>query len=167
MTEMSTDPQTPQFTGRHMLAIMLTFFGVIIAVNVTMAVMANTSWSGFVVKNSYIASQEFNGKAEEGRRQAALGWRSELTVADGMLRYALVDDDGRAVAVAGGTAAFRRPVSDTQDETVELVARGAGVLEGPAAAGDGAWIVEMLVDAGLDAPYREVRRLHLRGGAIR
>ncbi|MGO4840209.1 FixH family protein, partial [Rhizobiaceae sp. 2RAB30] len=68
------------FTGRHMLAIMVAFFGTIIAVNVTMATLAGRSWTGFVVKNSYVASQEFNRKAEQGRAQAALGWESRLTM---------------------------------------------------------------------------------------
>ena len=62
-----------EFTGRHMLAAMLAFFGVIIAVNITMAVFAQTSWTGFVVRNSYVASQEFNGKVAAARAQAALG----------------------------------------------------------------------------------------------
>ena len=57
-----------------MLSIMLAFFGVIIAVNVVMATLASTSWTGLVVENSYVASQEFNRKAEESRAQAALGW---------------------------------------------------------------------------------------------
>ncbi|MER9363202.1 FixH family protein [Mesorhizobium sp. M0500] len=38
-----------------------------------MAVLASRSWTGFVVKNSHVASQEFNRKAGEGA-QAALGW---------------------------------------------------------------------------------------------
>ncbi|MER8701181.1 FixH family protein [Mesorhizobium sp. M1273] len=40
-----------------------------------MAVLASRSWTGFVVKNSHVASQEFNRKAGEGA-QAALGWSS-------------------------------------------------------------------------------------------
>ena len=43
---------------------MLAFFGVIIAVNVVMATLASTSWTGLVVENSYVASQEFNRKAD-------------------------------------------------------------------------------------------------------
>ena len=55
-----------EFTGYHMVAVMTLFFGTIISVNLLMAWYANTSWSGLVVKNSYVASQEFNGKLEEG-----------------------------------------------------------------------------------------------------
>ncbi|ESY87148.1 FixH family protein, partial [Mesorhizobium sp. LNHC229A00] len=72
---MSTTTRKPrEFTGRHMLAIIPAFFGVVIAVNLTMATLANTSWTGLVVENTYVASQQFNRKAEEGRAQAALGW---------------------------------------------------------------------------------------------
>ncbi|RVA10142.1 cytochrome oxidase, partial [Mesorhizobium sp. M7A.F.Ca.US.002.01.1.1] len=39
---MTANAQKPrEFTGRHMLAIILTFFGVVIAANLTMATLAN------------------------------------------------------------------------------------------------------------------------------
>ena len=155
-----------QFTGRHMLAIMFAFFGVIITVNVTMATLANTSWTGFVVKNSYIASQEFNRQAEEGRRQQALGWTADLAIAENRLRFALVDAEGQAVRLAGGEATFRRPASDREDMTVALGVTG-GALEGSVEMSDGVWIVEVLADAGLSQPYRETRRLIARGGTAR
>jgi nitrogen fixation protein FixH len=36
------------FTGYHMLAILVAFFGVIISVNLLMAYYANSSWSGLI-----------------------------------------------------------------------------------------------------------------------
>ena len=159
-------PAAGEFTGRHMLAIMLAFFGVIITVNVTMAVMANTSWTGLVVKNTYVASRDFNRKAGEGQRQAALGWTAELSIAGGRLRYALADASGQPVELSGGTAILRRPVSDREDMTLTLAVSGRA-LEAQAEMADGAWIVEILADAGLDAPWRETRRLTLRGGVAR
>ena len=155
-----------RFTGYHMLAIMVAFFGTIIAVNVTMAVLANTSWTGFVVKNSYVASQEFNAKAEAGRKQAALGWTPHLVIEGGGLRFALADAAGRPVAMTGGEATLRRPASDREDRTVALAVVEGG-LEARADIADGAWIVEILADAGLDVPFRETRRLMVRGGAAR
>ncbi|MER9964770.1 hypothetical protein NKJ72_28285 [Mesorhizobium sp. M0045] len=47
-----------------MPALILTFFATIIIVELTMAVLASRSWTGFVVKN-FPASQ-FNRKAGEG-----------------------------------------------------------------------------------------------------
>nr|WP_244604583.1 MULTISPECIES: FixH family protein [Mesorhizobium] len=43
-----------------------------------MAVFASRGWTGFVGKDSYVASQEFNRKAGEGREQAALRWSGPL-----------------------------------------------------------------------------------------
>ena len=62
---------SPRFTGRHMAAIMLAFFGVVIAINFTMATLAETTFGGTVVDNSYVASQSFNAWLRAGRQ---LGW---------------------------------------------------------------------------------------------
>ena len=160
------DSERP-FTGWHMLAIMVAFFGVIIAVNLTMAYFARSSWSGFVVENTYVASQQFNRKAAEGRAQAALGWKPELTIAGGEIRYRLLDDGGEIVAASEVTAYFRRPVSDAQDRQAELVIQPDGSFSAPVDLGDGAWIVEIHSEAGIGHPYRDVRRLSSQGGAAR
>ncbi|WP_246805071.1 FixH family protein [Mesorhizobium mediterraneum] len=44
-----------EFAGRYMPALILAFFTTII-VNLRMAVFASRSWTGFVVKNSCVAS---------------------------------------------------------------------------------------------------------------
>ncbi len=156
-----------QFTGRHFLLIMVAFFGVVITVNVTMAVYANTSWTGLVVRNSYVAGLEFNRKSREHREQAALGWDATLTGADGILRFALADTQGNPVALNAGTAQFRRPVSDAQDIALALAPAAGGALDAPFALGDGAWIVEIEADAGRDVPWREIHRITVRDGAIK
>ena len=155
-----------QFTGRHFLLIMVAFFGVIIAVNVTMAVYANTSWTGFVVRNSYVAGLEFNRKAQEHRAQAALGWKSVLSGAGGRLRFALTDAEGRPVQLKAGTANLRRPVSDAEDATVTLAPVSGGALGADMALRDGIWIAEIEADAGRDAAWHEVYRFIVRGGVI-
>ncbi|HEV2507241.1 MAG TPA: FixH family protein [Mesorhizobium sp.] len=157
---------TGEFTGRHMLIITLTFFGVIVAVNMTMATLARSSWTGLVVQNSYVASQQFNRKAEEGRAQAALHWQGMLTVADGVIRYALVDADGKPVLPASVRVAFRHPAYDAEDRTIDLVPEPGGTFSTRQAVRDGAWIVEVDADVGRGSPYRQVQRVFVRGGAI-
>ena len=49
-----------ELTGKHVAMIFCGFFGIIIAVNVSMAMLASSSWTGLVVSNSYVASQKFN-----------------------------------------------------------------------------------------------------------
>lgn len=163
---MSTASRQREFTGWHMLAIMVAFFSLIIIVNLTMAFFARSSWTGFVVENTYVASQQFNEKAAEGRAQAALGWKTELTIANGTVSYRLTDKAGNVVTPKRATVSFRRPAYASEDEEVVLSGRGDGAMAAPVAVRDGLWIVEMHAEVGLEHPYRDVRRLKLVNGAI-
>lgn len=167
MNARSANSRSGQFTGRHMLMIMLAFFGVIITVNLIMATFATTTWSGLVVKNSYVASQQFNEKAEWGRAQADLGWKATFAVEDTTIRYRLADEAGVLVPASKVIVTFRRPVSDAEDQTFDLERTSEGWVAAAASLHDGVWIVEIDTEAGLAHPYRDVRRIFLRDGIIR
>lgn len=162
---MRTGEPTGSFTGWHMLAIMLAFFGVIIAVNVTMATFARTSWTGFVVENSYVASQQFNARMAETRAQAALGWQGKLSLHDGYAFYELTDRGGRAVSLKGVALTFKRPVDDREDTRIVLTRDGDGTYRADQPIADGAWLVEVEADAGLAKPYREALRIQVVRGS--
>lgn len=136
--------RTQGFTGRHMLLTTCAFFGVIIAVNFTMAYLASSSWSGLVVENTYVASQEFNAKAAAAKAMAASGIVGTLSLKDNAIHYDLRNRDGSAADVDEVTAHFKRPVGDHEDFQVSLTQVSKGRFEAlhPVAAGD--WIVEML-----------------------
>ncbi|MEI9401874.1 FixH family protein [Mesorhizobium argentiipisi] len=159
-----------EFTGKHMLLTVLGFFGVVIGVNVTMATLASTSWTGLVVENTYVASQQFNNRAKQGRAQAALGWDGRLTIASGEVRYSLVDAKGKLVPLHGVRVLFRHPSYDAQDKAVTLTAASGPDSAGEFAARhtpkDGVWIVEIDADAGLALPFRDVRRIIIWKGAL-
>ena len=170
---MSTNIHKPhEFTGRHMLIVIVTFFAVVIGVNVTMATLAQTSWTGLVVENTYVASQQFNEEAKKGRAQAALGWTGKLTVASGEVHYSLVDAHGKALPLRGVRVLFRHPAYEAEDEALTLAA-SAGVSPGNAqefavrhTPKDGVWIIEIDADAGLASPFRDVRRVMISNGAL-
>ena len=63
-----------RITGWHAAAGLVAFFGLVIAVTLTMAVYATTTFGGVVVDNSYVASQKYNGWLKAAERQRALGW---------------------------------------------------------------------------------------------
>ncbi|MGX5851357.1 FixH family protein [Mesorhizobium sp. PL10] len=162
-----------EFTGKHMLLTVLGFFGIVIAVNLTMATLASTTWTGLVVENTYVASQQFNEKAREGRAQAALGWEGSLTIVSGEVRYSVADAKGMMVPLHGVRVLFRHPAYDAQDRAVTLAAASGGHADrhGEFAARytpkDGVWIVEIDADAGLALPFRDVRRIMISKGALR
>ncbi|PBB22962.1 cytochrome oxidase [Mesorhizobium sp. WSM4312] len=156
-----------EFTGRHMLATVLAFFGVVIAVNLTMATLASTSWTGLVVENTYVASQQFNKKAEEGRAQAALGWTGKLTIAAGEVRYSLTDAGGKPVALHGVKVLFRHPAYEKEDKAITLALASGQDFAAQHTPKDGVWIVEVDADAGLDKAYRDVRRIMISHGAMK
>lgn len=159
--------QQRQFTGRHMLLIMVAFFGVIIAVNVTMAMFASRSWTGLVVGNTYVASQEFNERTERGRRQQALGWQTNLNLEAGKLSYSLVDQGGSPIRLDRVEVLLHRPVSGLQDTDLILQPGSNGSYTTDIVLEDGTWIVEVEADAGLEFPYRDVRRIQVRDGVMR
>lgn len=155
-----------EFTGRHMLAIMLAFFGVIITVNVTMAMFARASWTGLVVKNSYVASQEFNEKAAEERAQAALGYAARLVIDGEAISYAILDRDGRKVPIASAAATFHRPVTTREDTHVAFAIGHDGTARGTEDLTDGVWIMEFTADIGAEHPWRDMRRIVIRDGGF-
>lgn len=155
-----------EFTGRHMLGVMLAFFGVVIAVNLTLATLAQTSWTGLVVENSYVASRTFNERAAVGKAQAALGWKGTLNIADGEVRYHLTDTSGAPVSMRDVTVKFRRPAYEAEDLTLILHRIGAGAFAGKQTVRDGIWIIQ--TDANVDGknPYTEVRRIVVTKGTL-
>lgn len=163
---MTTRQGTGTFTGRHMLLIMLAFFGVIIGVNVTMATLAGTSWTGFVVRNSYIASQEFNDKVEAAREQIALGWTAALALYDGTVSLRLADAGTAPIPLSAATLVFRNPASEADDTTIALVPSARGMI-GSTRLRDGLWVVEIDAVTAEGRAWRETRRIILSDGRLK
>jgi nitrogen fixation protein FixH len=155
-----------EFTGRHMLLIMLVFFGTIIAVNLVMATFASTSWTGLVVKNSYVASQQFNEKAAEGREQAARNWKPVLGLKAGEVSFRLNDSLGTQVPLKAVSVTFRRPAYEAEDMVIDLTRRSDGVFAIQTAIRDGIWIIESSADFGGARPYRDTQRVVMKEGRV-
>ena len=92
-------------TGRKVFVIAASAFAVIIAVNVAMAVLAVGTFPGLEVKNSYVASQDFD---RERTAQLGLGWELEPTYSDGYLTLTFRGADGQPAEVVKLTATVGR-----------------------------------------------------------
>ena len=126
------------FTGRHMLAVLLAFFGTVIAANMALVYFASNSWTGLVVKNSYVASQEFN-EVTAKLEQSEAGIHVKPAYTAGQLSVRLVDDVGNPVAASNVVIKLGRPSHDGEDRTVALASLGNGMFGASHALALGQW----------------------------
>ena len=145
-----------RFTGWHMTAILCAFFGTVIAVNMTMATFATSTFGGKVVENSYVASQKYNDWLAEAKAQDALGWSHRIAL-DGERRVTVaLEAGGVPLAGAVATGFARHPVGRAADVPLRFVSGGAGAWVSDAPLPPGRWYVHLAVSrAGRDAKYIE------------
>ncbi|KQB95872.1 nitrogen fixation protein FixH [Loktanella sp. 1ANDIMAR09] len=82
---------TREFTGWHMLALMVGGFGIIIAVNLTLAWNAIATFPGLEARNSYAVSQTFQA---DRAAQNALNWDVSADITGGVLTVDILDPRG-------------------------------------------------------------------------
>ena len=158
MQHQQTHQDTFEFTGKHMLLLMIVFFGIIMSVNVTMAIIAKGSWTGLVVKNSYVASQEFNGKLEKAKAQKALGLHSEVAYEKGVLTIRIMDGSGNSVADSDLLVRIGRPAYEQLDQEVTLKPASDSTFQLHMPLETGPWALEINGRVN-EHPYRRDVRL--------
>lgn len=161
---MST-PARGEFTGRHMLLAIVGFFGVIIAVNIGMAVVSSVSWTGLVVQNSYVASQEFEEKRLAHIAQQQAGWSASLDYVEGRALLRVVDAGGLAVELGSPVLQINRPVGGHDDQQVALSRGADGVYAGPVALGPGVWEARVSIADTPLGPFELHERFSVAGAA--
>jgi nitrogen fixation protein FixH len=124
MTHLERILGTKEFTGWHMLAVLGLFFGTVIGVNLTLAYFANSSWTGLVVKNSYVESQRFNVVTAKRLEQEALGWTGIADYRAGVFSFKLTSRSGAVIGGAAISARIGRPSTAAEDRIVNLDAAG-------------------------------------------
>ena len=144
-------------TGWHVLAIFVTFFGVIIAVNVTLAWQAISTFPGLEVENGYVASQTFD---VEMAAQKALGWRlvPQYDPATDRLTLAF-SKAGQPVALADLTVLVGRPTEAVDDVTPVFV-QADGVYGTDLMLAKGKWMMAVTAHAADGTLFRQ--RIDLR-----
>lgn len=149
--------------GRHVLAAMLAFFGVIVFADAVMIYQAVTTFGGVDNANAYRDGLAYNTRIASAARQQALGWRDTVAVvaAPQRLRVTLADAEGRAPASLRVEATLGRPATIRADTTLTLAEVGPGVFEAPIgdAAEAGAWVASVRAfRSGVSEPVYQTRR---------
>lgn len=152
MSDAEGNPQGRELTGRKVLMIFIAAFGVIIGVNVFMAVNAVRTFPGLEVSSSYADSQDFNVRRAA---QDALGWHASVEVdADaGILTLHLVDDSGQLVVPAEFEALLTRPTNREEDQLLDLT-RNADRYTAPVQLSRGRWRLRLTGTARDGTDYR-------------
>lgn len=130
-----------RLTGLHVLAGMIGFFAVIIAVNVTFATLAFRSFSGQVADDPYEAGLLFNRTLEQRRVEAALGWKAEARVEGERLILTFADEAGTPLDGLTVQAALTRPATEKGRRTLAMASQGGGAYAGVIGDLHGAWDV--------------------------
>lgn len=142
---MGTSRGPAKFTGKHMAAILVAGFGIVVAVNFYMASLAVSGFHGVVVENSYVASQHFNSWLDEAEKARALGWKVDAS-RDGE-GYVVVSSEG----VPDGavvSAQLRRPLGPHELADLTFSSLGNGAYRSTRPAGPGRWTIRLHVESG-------------------
>ncbi|OIQ30122.1 MAG: nitrogen fixation protein FixH [Alphaproteobacteria bacterium MedPE-SWcel] len=146
------------FTGKHMLAICVGAFGIIIAVNVTMAFKAVSTFPGLEVRNSYVASQQFDIRRAA---QEALGWSVYASAEGDRVRLEISDRTGAPVEVAALSATLGRATHVQDDQRPDFIFDGAGYVASADLA-PGNWNIRMVARADNGTEFRQRVILHVK-----
>ncbi|MEM9583071.1 MAG: FixH family protein [Pseudomonadota bacterium] len=129
-------------TGRKFALMMCTGFAVIITVNLTLAYQAVSTFPGLEVKNSYVASQNFDA---DRAAQLSLNWEVSARVEDGLLRLSILKD-GTSVAPHVQSAVFGRATTVANDQFPEFKFDGIALVA-PVAVSAGNWNLRLVAVA--------------------
>lgn len=148
-----------KFTGKHALAVFVGAFGVIISVNLVLAYNAVKTFPGLEVKNSYVASQEFNERLKE---QQALGWQVRAETRGGLLILHITDESGAPVRVAELQAVVGRATHVRDDFTPDFTFDGTAYAT-PATLGEGNWNIRLVARNSEGAEFSQRVPLYVKG----
>lgn len=148
-----------ELTGKHVLAITVGAFSVIIAVNLALAFQAVRTFPGLEVQNSYVASQGFNTRKAA---QEALGWQVAPSYAGGRVDLAFTDRNGLPVEVSELDVLIGRTTSTMDDARPVFVAMGdVWTTELPLARGK--WMVKVTARSADGTLFEQRSELFVRG----
>ncbi|MEM0985242.1 MAG: FixH family protein [Pseudomonadota bacterium] len=126
---MNETPSSPPFTAWHALAWLLSFFGLMFAVNGVFLYHAIVSFPGEDIPKSYVQGLNYNSVLEARASQAELDWSAEIGVRGSVLVFRLSDHSGAPVGWRRVEVTLRRLATTADDTVVVLTPKVAGEYE--------------------------------------
>lgn len=133
-----------KLTGRHVLLMVVAFFGVMLIANVIFIRAAVRTFPGVSEEKSYFQGLHYNDTLAERAAQSRLGWTAEVAevVREGetgriVIRMA---KDETALTSLAFSGVLKRPVHSDDDQTLAFNSLGGGLYQAEVDTfGAGAW----------------------------
>lgn len=152
--------------GRHVLFILMTFFGIMFAVNGAFVYFALSTFGGVDTDDAYRKGLAYNATIAEADAQAARGWKPQLAYDEtsGTLTLKVADEAGRPIAGLDVEGKLSRPATDALDRPLGgFEEHAGGVYSGRIDNLDrGAWIADLVLKSSDGNPFRLRERLWLK-----
>jgi nitrogen fixation protein FixH len=129
-----------------------------------LAVLANTSWTGLVVQNSYVASQHFDEITAKLEKSAAMNIHAGLSYGDGQVRLLLRDAFGNAIPVRSAVLKLGRPSHESEDRTLPMTCDATSDCIAAVTLGRGIWAGEVDAEIYNAAAWSRPVRLFITEG---
>lgn len=132
-------PRGFRFTGWHFLAIIVGFFAVVIAVDVSFAVMAYRTFPGEVSVTPYEDGLLYNKKLAQIAAQEKLGWKAAAAAEPTAVVLLVEDAKGQPVRDLRISAKLERPATESGRINAAFKEVAAGRYEARVGGLAGAW----------------------------
>lgn len=113
-------------TGRHILAMLFAFFGVIFAVNGVFVYVAESSFSGLETEHPFIKGLDYNQQLAEAKLQFERGWTVNIEQGDDSLSVVYHDRNGLPLDGLAVSAFISRAATDRYDIRQAMKPMGEG-----------------------------------------
>jgi len=154
--------------GRHVLYMLLGFFGVMCAVNAVFVYFALTSFSGLSVEDSYLRGLRYNDEIAASKDQSSREWSSDLYFEGlgdkkAIVSVRLTDRSGKPLTGLVAQLNIRRPTQEGQDRQLTMMPTQEefqSELEFPFS---GQWdLIILVTGGGYETPYRLEKRVWVK-----
>jgi nitrogen fixation protein FixH len=152
--------------GRHVLAGLAAFFGVMLLANAIFVYYALSTFGGVDTEDAYRRGVAYNATLEAASAQSGLGWRAILAYDEARrsLDVRIADGAGQPVTGLALSGRLLHPATNRLDQILDRFEERAGglyvrTLEPEAR---GAWIADLSAQSSGRAPFRIRERLWLQ-----
>lgn len=132
-----------RLTGWHVLAALVVFFGVTIAVDTVMMIDAYHTFPGEVASSPYEEGLAYDSQLDQQRAQAILAWRMTVALDGPTVHLTAVDRAGAPLPGLRIVARLERPATEQGRRDFQFHQVSPGVYEAAVAPLTGAWDIRL------------------------